>query len=129
MRRREFLTPDLTPVIDVVFLILIFFLVSSTFKNDELSLELTLPSSAHSSAHIKKDQISLELTTTSVAFKGIKMSFEKLDNALLQVLDKDSTLDIHIDKKVEYARVMKLFDLLKKHDLNNLALVSEASKD
>ncbi|MCF6330589.1 MAG: biopolymer transporter ExbD [Sulfurimonas sp.] len=129
MRRRESITPDLTPIIDVVFLILIFFLVSSTFKKDELSLDLMLPSSTHSSKPINKDQLSLELTTTSVAFKGISMSFEKLDNALLQVLDKESTLDIRIDKKVEYARVMKLFDLLKKHDLNNLALVSEVSKE
>jgi len=43
MKRREHIAPDLTPLIDVVFLILIFFMVSSTFKKEELALLLTLP--------------------------------------------------------------------------------------
>ena len=43
MKRREPLTPDLTPLIDVVFILLIFFIVSSVFKKEELALMLSLP--------------------------------------------------------------------------------------
>jgi len=32
MKRREYISPDITPLIDIVFLLLIFFLVSSVFK-------------------------------------------------------------------------------------------------
>ena len=45
MKRRESLGLDLTPVIDVVFILLIFFIVTSVFKKDELALVLDLPSS------------------------------------------------------------------------------------
>ena len=43
MKRRETLGIDLTPVIDVVFILLIFFIVTSVFKKDELALMLDLP--------------------------------------------------------------------------------------
>ena len=37
MKRREPLNPDITPLIDVVFILLVFFIVTSTFKKDEMS--------------------------------------------------------------------------------------------
>ena len=37
MKRRESLSLDLTPVIDVVFIILIFLIVTSVFKKEELA--------------------------------------------------------------------------------------------
>ncbi|MGK0367028.1 MAG: biopolymer transport protein ExbD, partial [Thermoproteota archaeon] len=40
---REALSFELTPLIDVVFLLLIFFLVTSVFKKEELALLLNLP--------------------------------------------------------------------------------------
>ena len=45
MKRRESLSLDLTPVIDVVFILLIFFIVTSVFKKEELALMLDLPTS------------------------------------------------------------------------------------
>ena len=35
--------PDLTPLIDMVFLLLVFFLASTTFAKEEVELDLTLP--------------------------------------------------------------------------------------
>ena len=43
MRRREPLNPDLTPLIDILFLLLIFFLATSVFKKDEVAMSLSLP--------------------------------------------------------------------------------------
>jgi len=52
--RREQLSMDLTPLIDVVFLLLIFFLVTSVFKKDELALLLKLPKSEQGAGKEKK---------------------------------------------------------------------------
>ncbi|MFB9885594.1 ExbD/TolR family protein [Balneatrix alpica] len=46
-QRREEASVNLTPLIDVVFLLLIFFMVSTTFERDR-PLQLSLPSSAAS---------------------------------------------------------------------------------
>jgi len=122
MKRRELLTPDITPLIDVVFILLIFFLVSSTFKKDEKALDLMLPEGSSAIKVIKKEQITIELNSNSLAYKGKKIDFDELERILKDIKDKSQTVNIRIDKNVLYKRVVKLFDLLKGNDLNNLAL-------
>ena len=128
MKRREHISPDLTPLIDVVFLILIFFMVSSTFKKDELALLLTLPDASSATQEIKKEDINIELGKDEVALKGKKISFEELDASLKDVTDKLKPINVRIDKDVTYQRVVKLLDLLNKHGLNNLALENVKAK-
>ena len=128
MKRREPLTPDLTPIIDVVFLILIFFMVSSTFKKEELALLLTLPDTNSATKEIKKEDINIELSHDEVALKGKKISFKELDEVFKSVRDKKKPINVRIDKDVTYERVVKLLDLLNKHNLNNLALESQKEK-
>ena len=128
MKRREHIAPDLTPLIDVVFLILIFFMVSSTFKKEELALLLTLPDASNATEMIKKEEINIELTKEDVALKGDKISFEALDASFAKVTDKKKPINVRIDKDVTYQRITKLLDLLNKHGLNNLALENKKVK-
>ncbi len=125
MKRRETLGIDLTPVIDVVFILLIFFIVTSVFKKEELALILDLPKSSAKEAEISKDDIFIELSPTKLAIKGIEVSFESLEDNLKEIKDKTKPLIVRIDEKVEYKRVVKVLDLLQKYDLNNLALITE----
>ncbi len=122
MKRREHIAPDLTPIIDIVFLILIFFMVSSTFKKEELALLLTLPNAQSATVEVKQENISIELGKEKLAYKGKKMRFEMLNVILKEVTKKDKPINIRIDKEVSYGRVTKLFDMLNKYGLNNLAL-------
>ena len=46
-RPRETLDINLTPLIDVVFLLLIFFMVTATFQNDERDLRISVPQAEH----------------------------------------------------------------------------------
>ncbi len=125
MKRRESLGIDLTPVIDVVFILLIFFIVTSVFKKEELALVLDLPKSSAKETEVSKDDIFIELSPTKLAIKGIEVSFESLEDNLKEVKDKTKPLIVRIDEKVEYKRVIKVLDLLQKYDLNNLALITE----
>ncbi len=124
MKKREHISPDLTPLIDVIFLILIFFMVSSTFKKDELALMLTLPKTSSATKEIKKEDISIELTKNDVAIKGKKSTFKEIEEIFSKVKDKTEPINVRIDKDVTYERVVKLLDLLNKYGLNNLALES-----
>ncbi|MGM0519429.1 MAG: ExbD/TolR family protein [Campylobacterota bacterium] len=124
MKRREPLGLDLTPVIDVVFILLLFFIVTSVFKKDELALMLDLPSSNSKAIEVKKDEIFIELDEKKLAIKGIEVSFKSLENNLSEVENKNQAIIVRIDKSVKYERVVKVLDLLQKYDLNNLALVT-----
>ncbi|UFH58300.1 ExbD/TolR family protein [Sulfurovum mangrovi] len=128
MKRREQITPDMTPLVDVVFLLLIFFLVSTVFKKEELALLLNLPASQSSAEMVEKEKISIELSQTELALKGETVTFEALESALSQVNDKKSAVHVRIDKEVRYERIIKLFDILKRYELNNLALVNQSKQ-
>lgn len=128
MKRREHLGLDLTPVIDVVFILLIFFLVTSVFKKDELALMLDLPKSNAKEIQVKQEQIFIELSVNKLAIKGIEVSFESLEDNLKSIKNKEESVIVRIDKKVPYERVVKVLDLLQKYSLNNLALVTNEDK-
>jgi len=128
MKRRENLPIDLTPLIDVVFILLIFFIVSSVFKKEELALILDLPSSHAKEVEVDVKQVAIELSPTKLAYKGKEVTLEELERNFENVLDKKQAVLFRIDKKVSYEKVVQVLDLLQKYNLNNLALITEEEK-
>lgn len=128
MKRREPLGLDLTPIIDVVFILLIFFIVTSVFKKEDLALILDLPNSNAKAIQIEEEQVFIELNSDKLAIKGIEVSFESLEDNLKIIKDKENPIIIRIDKNVVYERLIKVLDLLQKYNLNNLALVTNEEK-
>ena len=129
MKRREQLGMDLTPIIDVVFILLIFFIVTSVFKKDELALILDLPKADTKAVEVNDDQIFIELNEDKLAIKGIEVSFKSLEDNLKEIKDNKKAVIVRIDKNTKYERVVKVLDLLQKYNLNNLALVTEENKN
>lgn len=127
VKKRELISMDLTPLIDVVFLLLIFFIVASEFKKNETILNLTLPNSASTQKVINKKEVMIEISKDELAYNSKKLSFEEL-KAKLQSLKKDAPLTVKIDKEVKYERVIKLLDTLNSLDLSNLLLITKETK-
>jgi len=125
MKRRESLAPDITPLVDVVFILLIFFIVTSVFKKDELALILNLPDSQAKALEVEKKEISIELSKTKLAIRGKETSIEALEEELQRIVDKKRAIIVRIDEEVVYKRIVEVLDLLQKYDLNNLALVTK----
>lgn len=125
MKRREKLNTDLTPLIDVIFILLIFFIVTSVFKKEELALILDLPSSNAKESQIEQKEITIELSEAKLAYKGKEVNINDLNLALKAIRDKTKPIILRIDKNVKYERVVKILDLLQAHQLNNLALITK----
>jgi len=123
-KKRESLTPDITPLIDIVFILLIFFIVSSVFKKEELALNLQLPSSNVEELEVEVKQINIELSTNNFAYQGKEMSFSQFDFEITKYLDKDKHVIVRIDKDVNYNRIVKVLDILQKNSFDNLSLVT-----
>ena len=126
-KKRELLSPDLTPVIDIVFILLIFFMVTSVFKKDDVILALSLPDLQASSQISNDKSITIELSKEDLAIDGKKYSFEE-SKELFASYKKDIKILIRIDKEVEYERVMKLFDRLQQNQLTSFSLVAQKEK-
>lgn len=125
---------DLTPLIDVVFLLLLFFLVATTVKRDELAFHLGLPK-AQNAAGVGKEikQILVEISPDSYAFNGKKVGFEEMLK-LMEAgigngsLKKDLPVFIRADETVSYKKVTDLLDALQKHEFGKISLVTEKTK-
>jgi biopolymer transport protein ExbD len=124
-KHREFLAPDLTPLIDVVFLLLIFFLVSSVLKREDLSFLLNLPKSKYSVEVINPKNINIALNLDEIYIEDKKIDFENLDKNLYEIENKNTLINVRIDEEVKYQRIIKIFDILKKNNFYNIALVSQ----
>lgn len=128
MKRRESLSPDITPLIDVVFILLIFFIVTSVFKKEELALLLNLPDSHAQALEARKENITIELSEDKLALKGKEVTLNELEGRLSHIIDKKRAIIVRIDEEVKYKKIVKILDLLQKYELNNLDLVTKKSK-
>jgi biopolymer transport protein ExbD len=128
MKKREILTPDITPLIDVVFILLIFFIVSSVFKKDELALVLNLPTSTAKEIEVKDKEIVIELNHDKLAISGKEATIEVLENEIGKIEDKKRNIIFRIDKEVKYEKIIEVLEVLQKHELFNISLVTEPQK-
>uniref|UniRef100_UPI0040473BC9 ExbD/TolR family protein n=1 Tax=Aliarcobacter sp. TaxID=2321116 RepID=UPI0040473BC9 len=128
MKKREILTPDITPLIDVVFILLIFFIVSSVFKKDELALVLNLPTSSAQEIELKEKEIVIELNDEKLAIYGKESNLESLENEIKKIENKERNIIFRIDKEVKYEKIIEVLGILQKYELFNISLITENKK-
>lgn len=106
-------------MIDVVFLLLIFFMVSTVFVDFDRQMDLTLPSSK--SANLDESPKALEIEMTAdkqIFFNGKKVTLDSLEKALGKAKSKSSegakiTALIRADKNLPYGNVIKVMGVLQ----------------
>ncbi len=119
-RRRNFNTgADLTPMIDVVFQLILFFLVSTTFAvlpgiSVNLPVSETSQSEAIASITITADSSGkLWMNDEAVTFKTLDSKLAVFDTEGKKREDYPVTLEA--DEKVTNGTIVKLFDVLRKN--------------
>lgn len=123
MRRREYLTPDITPLIDIVFLLLVFFLVTSVFKKEQMSLELTLPQAGKSHMLKTQDEVRISVTPLTITLNDILIT-HRLEEAI-SGLKKETVVTLYVDKATPYENLFGVLEALKRHEVNALQLAGE----
>ncbi|NOZ22172.1 MAG: biopolymer transporter ExbD [Planctomycetes bacterium] len=105
---------NITPLIDVLFLLLIFFLVSSTFV-EQPNIKLDLPRAAHADVSKVKSLAVLINKTGQLYFRDRLVGKRELSGLLRKALqdDKDQSLVIKADKRVAHGVVVEVLDVAK----------------
>lgn len=98
-RRREEVDVNLTPLIDVVFLLLIFFMVSTTFTK-ETRIAIELPQATGNAAQIIDKQIEITITRSGeFAVNEVTLVNDKLSTlkrAIEQISEGDTSMSLII---------------------------------
>lgn len=128
-RNRTGLGLDLTPMVDVVFLLVIFFMVSTTFITLESGLPVDLPQAQSSQAQ------SSELPTVTINqddqifVGGSQVSEGDLVGVLREVLASSTsdTVVLRADQSVRYGLPVRVMDLIKQAGAQRVAIATGGS--
>ena len=106
---------DLTPLVDVVFLLLIFFMVSTVFVDFKRQMDISLPSSKSSVPSEVREPVKVELTVDKQIFlNGKKVTLEEFESALSKIsVSKNNVAVIRADKNLPYGNVIKIMGILQ----------------
>ncbi|WP_456295701.1 biopolymer transporter ExbD [Vibrio sp. AK197] len=117
---------DLTSMLDIVFIMLIFFIVTSSFVR-ESGVEVNRPQASHAVSQ-KDAGIFVAITSANDIFIDKRMVDAERVQATLEhlILDKpDASLVIQADEQAYNGTVVKVMDAAKGAGVKNIALAAE----
>ncbi len=114
---------SMTPLIDVVLLLLIFYVVTSSFVDREIQLEL--PESEASAIPDEKKKFTVEIGQDgAIALNGKATTIELLDRTIevAAAADDIQSVEIRADRNVTHGRVVQVLGIIKKHGVDTIGI-------
>lgn len=129
-RRRISTRLNIAPLIDVVFLLLIFFMLSSHFVTQP-GIKITLPSAITARLHPEEDII-ISITEDSNLYLNERLV--TLENLLEQLRieitkTEKKTVIIKADEKIDLGLAVKVMDIAKQADAQRLIISTRLKED
>ena len=124
-REEDSFAMEMTPLIDVVFLLIIFFMVSTVFVDFSRRMDINLPSSKSSIIDEKPKTLEIKMSKDKkiflagkpVTLLGLEQTLRKLD-----VKGKKQTAIIRADKMLPYGEVIQVMGLLQKAGIPDISV-------
>ncbi len=130
MRKREdeSLSIPMSAMIDVVFLLLIYFIVTMEDEIPEAHLAINLPSLGAR----KQDQsvaprlLEVQVYKNELRLRGKIMTYSEIDSFLKRFSStgKDSTVMVQVSQRARAQDLVTALDLCRKHGFNNLNVLT-----
>ncbi|HMB37752.1 MAG TPA: biopolymer transporter ExbD [Wenzhouxiangellaceae bacterium] len=120
---------NLTSLIDVVFLLLIFFMVSATFERQAL-LRVELPEAATSERETLPERVELVITETGDYFVGDNMLADQRRDTLRLALSQafsdrpEALLVIRADSRARHGLVVRAMDAASAEGITKLTIAT-----
>ena len=126
MRKRKPVDVDITPLMDVLFMLIIFFVVTAAFVQG--SMEVSLPSGTPPPLPDRK-QIVLTITKDSeILWAGKSVSSSDILSRVAEALLESADILLAGDKDARYGDVAELMDLLRQSGVPSVGLAFEGGK-
>jgi len=136
LRRRRPADPEvnLISLIDVVFLLLLFFLLSTTF-NQQSSIHVDLPKASAQQEKVQEDTVTLAIDAAGEFYvngqRVVNRQVESLKRALMNVIGvgKKPPLVISADAKTPHQAVITAMDAARQVGLVHLSIATTQTSD
>ncbi len=122
-RRGNRLFINVTSLIDVMFLLLIFFLVTSTFKHQP-AIKLDLPSSTTAEPVLAGPAVIYLTSDGAIYLDELELAEEEIVPALRQRLAEggDDSIVMRSDTRTEFGHVVRLMDMIKESGFTHVSM-------
>ncbi len=133
-KRKKDIAVNITPLIDVVFLLLIFFMVSTSFTR-ETQIEIELPKASGEQLEFAPEVVEISIDAEGNFYVNkqplINSQIETLRKAILKLSDGDITLPLIIsaDAKAPYQSVVIAMDAAGQEGFTNLQMATRRPTD
>lgn len=120
-KSRRFTDIDITPLIDVLFMLIIFFVLTATFVQGKLDIDL--PSGKGETADVKS---ALTLTVEkdgTIFWEGVRISERELPELARGARDRE--ILIAGDKNAPYGKIAEVLSILRKEGITSAGLLTE----
>ena len=125
--RRKPLSPsiDITPLIDVVFQLLLFFILTSAIVQPNIPIEL--PESAREYERAEVDIIITVNNEGNIFFNDNPVPFEELETVLNAALAETPQAKVILrgDKETRYGNLFNVLDVIESSNVKNFSLAYE----
>lgn len=122
---------DITPLIDVVFLLLIFFMLTTTFINVESGVKVDLPSGDF--AEVSESQnLVVSITENNVLYLNNKLiDPNRLSETIKEEIGDSSgvLVVLEADQNINHGKVVRVMDLIKKGGAERIAIATKPIED
>ena len=131
VRKRRAPSIIIVSLVDILTILLIFFVVSTTFKRDQPEVQINLPdskTSTKSSSELEHAVVSVN-ENDEVRLDGEVIGAEELEAAVRNLpASRRATLALQADKKASFGTIIKVMDALKLAGVKNLPAFTRGEK-
>ena len=121
---------DILPMIDIIFSILAFFIISSLYLSRVETIPVDLPKSSNSIKQNKKF-VSISIDKSGNLYINKKnIQFQDLKSNVINLIDESKNLVvINADENISYGYVISILDLLKSVDGLKIAISTKSTNN
>ncbi|MCD6526789.1 MAG: biopolymer transporter ExbD [Desulfuromonas sp.] len=126
-KKREDIRVELTPMIDVVFLLLIFFMISTTFVESS-GIDINLPTATNQKIDKQPHEVKVYLEKSGLIHLNDRLvSLDDLQTHLASYGRRASstTFVLLADEQAKHGRVVNLMDIAQRAGFAKLAIATE----
>lgn len=125
-RKRMHFHLNITPMIDIVLLLLIFFMLTSSFINQG-AIRIDLPESSHADEKAEED-IVISIDSDQRIFLGTdSVSLDELPVRLKEKIDRTTRKNVVIrgDRNIDFGTAVKIMDITRGTGAEGMTVVTE----
>ena len=129
--RRSFSKPEIIiiPMIDIMFFLLVFFMMSTMFIVEQKVLSVTLPAASAAQVDTARTTPVTVMADGTLRFDDTVVSLAALEEKIQMALagNRDSLFVLRADRAVAYGRVVEVLDVFRKLSVHRLTVAVEPS--